>query len=61
MNGGLVQWLSKLQATAALSTAEAETIAAAEAVKQIMHMRLFYEELGVKSDAPRTVLGDNAE
>jgi heptaprenylglyceryl phosphate synthase len=51
MNGGLVQWSSKLQATVALSTAEAETIAATEAVKQLMHMRLFYEELGVKSNA----------
>jgi hypothetical protein len=60
MNGGLVQWSSKLQATVALSTAEAETIAATEAVKQLMHMRLFYEELGVKSDAPSTVFEDNA-
>ena len=59
MNGGLVQWSSKLQATVALSTAEAETIAATEAVKQLIHMRLFYEELGVKSDGPSTVYEDN--
>ena len=47
MHGGLVQWSSKLQAKVALSTAEAETIAATEAVKQLIHMRLFHEELGM--------------
>ena len=59
MNGGVVQWSSKLQATVALSTAEAETIAATEAVKQLMHMRLFHEELGMKSVGPSTVFEDN--
>ena len=59
MNGGVVHWSSKLQATVALSTAEAETIAATEAVKQLMHMRLFHEELGMKSDVPSTVFEDN--
>ena len=59
MNGGLVQWSSKLQATVALSTAEAETIAATEAVKQLMHMRLLHEELGMESVGPSTVYEDN--
>ena len=41
--GGLVSWMSKLQSTVALSTAEAETNASVETVKQIMHFRLFHE------------------
>jgi len=59
INGGLMQWPSKLQAAAALSTAEVGTIAATEAAKQIMHMRPFYEELGFKSDAQGTVFENN--
>ncbi len=39
LNGGLVSWTSKLQSTIALSTAEAETNAATDAVKQVMHLR----------------------
>lgn len=46
MHGGLVSWMSKLQSTVALSMAEAETNAGVEAVKQVMHMRLFLRELG---------------
>jgi hypothetical protein len=43
--GGIVCWMAKLQSTVALSTSEAETNAATEAVKQLMHMRLFLREL----------------
>ena len=42
----LVSWMSKLQSTVALSTAEAETNASVE-VKQIMHFRLFMREIGM--------------
>jgi hypothetical protein len=59
INGGLVCWSSRLQATVALSTAEAETIAATEAVKHIMHLRLFLQELGQEQVEPSIVYEDN--
>jgi hypothetical protein len=59
INGGLVCWSSRLQATVALSTAEAETIAATEAVKQLMHLRLFLRELGQEQVEPSIVYEDN--
>jgi hypothetical protein len=59
LSGGLICWSSKLQATVALSTAEAETIAATEAVKQVMHLRLFLRELGQEQINPSTVYEDN--
>ena len=52
INGGLMCWSSRLQAAEALSTAEAETIAATEAVKQVMHLRLFLRELGQEQVDP---------
>ena len=59
LNGGLISWLSKLQSTVALSTAEAETIAGVEAVKQVMHLRLFLRELGQEQTSPSVVYEDN--
>jgi len=59
LNGGVINWSSKLQATVALSTAEAETIAGTEAVKQVMHMRLFLKELGQEQREPSIVWEDN--
>jgi hypothetical protein len=59
LHGGLVSWLSKLQSTVALSTAEAETNAGVEAVKQILHMRLLLRELGFEQVGPSSVFEDN--
>jgi hypothetical protein len=59
LSGGLVHWMSKLQSTVALSTAEAETNASVEAVKQIMHFRLFMRELGMGQEGPSIVFEDN--
>ena len=59
LNGGVVSWLSKLQSTVALSTAEAETISGVEAVKQVMHLRLFLQELGQEQQGPSIVYEDN--
>ena len=59
LNGGVINWSSKLQATVAVSTAEAETIAGTEAVKQIMHLRLFLKELGQEQREPSVVWEDN--
>jgi hypothetical protein len=60
LNGGLVCWSSKLQSVVALSTAEAETNAAVEAVKTVMHLRLFFQELGLTQVGPSVVYEDNA-
>jgi hypothetical protein len=57
--GGVVAYSAKLQSTVALSTAEAETNAAVEAVKQLCHIRLFLTELGINQDYPTTVYEDN--
>ena len=59
MAGGLICWSSKLQPTVALSTAEAETMAGLEAVKQLMHLRLFLKELGNEQHGPSVVFEDN--
>jgi transposase InsO family protein len=59
LSGGLVCWSSKLQDTVALSTAEAETIAATEAVKQLIHLRLFLRELGHEQKEASIVYEDN--
>jgi len=59
LHGGVVSWLSKLQSTVALSTAEAETISGVEAVKQVIHLRLFLQELGQEQRGPSIVYEDN--
>jgi len=48
--GGAVSWKSKLQKFFALSTTEAEYVAATEASKEIMWMRNFLLELGYEQD-----------
>ena len=58
--GGIVCWLARLQTTVALSTSEAETNAAVEAVKTLMHLRLFMRELGMRQDKPSIVYEDNS-
>jgi hypothetical protein len=57
--GGIISWSAKLQTTVALSTAEAETNAAVEAVKTLCHIRLFLRELGEPQLYPTTVYEDN--
>ena len=59
LSGGLICWSSKLQPTVALSTAEAETMAGVEAVKQVMYLRLFLQELGCEQHGPSLVYEDN--
>ncbi|KAL5842405.1 hypothetical protein ACOSQ3_013008 [Xanthoceras sorbifolium] len=48
--GGAVSWQSKLQKCVALSTTEAEFIAATEACKELLWMKKFLNELGVQQD-----------
>ncbi|RVW60672.1 Retrovirus-related Pol polyprotein from transposon TNT 1-94 [Vitis vinifera] len=47
-SGGAVFWQSRLQKSVALSTTEAEYIAAAEACKELLWMKRFIHELGFK-------------
>ena len=47
---GAVSWQSRLQKCVALSTTEAEYIAANEAGKEILWLERFLQELGLKQD-----------
>ena len=46
--GGAVSWQSRLQRCIALSTTEAEYIAATEVCKEMLWMKEFLQELGLK-------------
>ncbi|KAF5930339.1 hypothetical protein HYC85_031212 [Camellia sinensis] len=48
--GGAVSWQSKLQKCVALSTTEAEYIAAAETGKEMLWLKRFLQELGLKQE-----------
>lgn len=48
--GAAVSWVSKLQKIVALSTTEAEYIAATEACKEMLWIQRFLGELGIKQD-----------
>ena len=61
LNGGPVTWASKLQKSCAQSTAEAEVIAATEAVKESLHLQLMLKELHIVDESKGiTILEDNA-
>ena len=51
-NRAAVSWSCKKQPCVALSSCEAEIIAASEAAKEATYLRNFLEELGLGSDAP---------
>ena len=48
--GGFVSWQSRLQKCVALSTTEVECIAANEAGKEMLSLKRFLQELGLKQD-----------
>jgi hypothetical protein len=56
---GAVSWLSKLQSIIALSTTEAEFIAAVTAGQEMLWFCQFLTELGFKFSAPLLMLVDN--
>jgi len=57
--GGAIGWYSKLQTIVALSTPEAEYIAAVEAGKEIMWMRNLLSEFGYAVQGPSILKMDN--
>ena len=57
--GGAISWSSKLQSIVALSSTEAEYIAAVEAGKEILGMRNILTEFGQKLAGPSTLFLDN--
>jgi len=59
IGSGAVSWSSKLQPVVALSTMEAEYIAAVHAGKEVIWFRQFLTELGVTLNSPSTLRIDN--
>jgi len=59
VGSGAISWSSKLQSVVALSSTEAEYIAAVEAGKEIMWLRNMHEEFGEKMKVASTLLMDN--
>ena len=51
--GGAVSWQSRLQKTVALSTTEVEYMAAVEAGKEVLWMKDFIGELGIRQEEYR--------
>ena len=59
LNGAPVSCSSKAQATVAQSTAEAEYVAANDAVREAVWLRLLLEELGLKQQGATLLWQDN--
>jgi hypothetical protein len=59
INGGPVSWSSKLQPTVALSSTEAEYIAACDAVQEAICLRRLLEDVGYKQREPTVIREDN--
>jgi hypothetical protein len=55
-----VSWLSKTQATVALSTTEAEYVAAATAAQELLWQRQLLQELGIPTPRPSIMNEDNS-
>eukprot|EP00965_Chrysotila_dentata_P038395 1275760-Pleurochrysis_carterae.AAC.1 len=54
-----VSWASKKQPTVALSSCEAEIVAASEAAKEAVYLRALFNELSVPSAQPTALYMDN--
>jgi len=60
LNGATVSWKSKRQSVVALSTAEAEFVAASSMVQELTYTRRLLERLGFPQAEPTTIFEDNA-
>ena len=59
LSGSAISWRSTLQSTVALSSTEAEYMAAAEAVKEAIWLRNLVQELGLQQEDNSVVFCDN--
>lgn len=59
LHGSPISWQSKLQATVAASTTEAEYMALSHATKELLHLRRLLISLGLPHQGPVKLLGDN--
>jgi Reverse transcriptase (RNA-dependent DNA polymerase) len=59
MGNGAVSWSSRLQTIVALSTTEAEFVAATSAGQEILWLRNLFTEFGYNMDTPSTLYIDN--
>nr|GEV11871.1 retrovirus-related Pol polyprotein from transposon TNT 1-94 [Tanacetum cinerariifolium] len=50
LSGGTISWVSKLQSVVAMSTTKAEYVAAAQASKEAVWLKMLLEELGYKQE-----------
>ena len=57
--GGAISWNSKKQPTIALSTTEAEYMAATHAAKEAIWLQRFFRDTGFLQDVPMTIYSDN--
>ena len=57
--GGVISWASRLQPTVAVSTAEAEYMSAAAAVKEALWLKTLMSDLGMTLSPPLIIFGDN--
>eukprot|EP00965_Chrysotila_dentata_P046427 1542639-Pleurochrysis_carterae.AAC.1 len=54
-----ISWSSKKQPTVALSSCEAEIVAASEATKEAIYLRTLFSELGLPQREPTCLSMDN--
>ena len=59
LNGGPVSWMSKLQQTVAVSTTEAEYMAASFCASEVMFLRGLLEDVGFAQQGPTLLHEDN--
>ena len=57
--GAAVHWSSTKQPSVALSTSEAEYIAASEAARSLVHLRVLLAGIGCAQEKPTLLIGDN--
>ena len=59
VNGTAIMWRSKRQGFVTLSTAESEVVAASEAGREVVWLRMILKELGFEQDGPTDLKEDN--
>ncbi len=59
LNGAAVSWCCKQQSVFALSSVEAEFIADSSMVQEVIFLRKFFDNLGLKQNSPTPIFADN--